>query len=166
MLSFTFPSCHCSSGVHWWHHCHHQRRLRARCHSSAPRSRKIKEIQALFEERQTSVCFEGVKYLGSLVSTEGIAPPHEYLDRIRACPNPLREINWLLPLLISSFVNVFSLCSSQGLRSLQSLLSKKRTMTECSGEHDECFEADKSTFNKQEFYPFNHEGSIQVHAQC
>ena len=97
------------------------------------------------------------------VSTVGIAPQYEYLDRIRAWPKPKSRDELRACLGVFPSLSMFSPCTSSVLRPLQSLLGKKRSMSDWSSEHDKCFEASKLLFEGQELV---HSDDIWLPLKC
>ena len=61
---------------------------------------------------------------------------------------------------------MFFPCTSSVLRPLQNLLGKKRSMSDWSSEHDECFEASKLLFDGQELVHFDDKATIEVHTDA
>ena len=97
------------------------------------------------------------------VSTVGITPQYEYSDRIRAWPKAKSRDELRAYLGLFPFIFRFSPCTSSLLRPLQNLLGKKRSMSDWSLKHDECFEALKLLFYGQELVHFDDKATIEVH---
>jgi len=92
-------------------------------------------------ENHLEVLQQGSEVLEYQVSTVGTPPQYEFLDRIRAWPKPKSRDEWRVYLGWFPFLSMFSPSTSSILRPLQNLLGKKRSMSDWSSEHDECFEA-------------------------
>ena len=101
-----------------------------------------------------------MRYLGYQVSTVGIAPQYEYLYHIRAWPRPKSRDELRAYLGLFPFLSVFSPCTSTVLSPLQNLLGKKRSVSDWSSKHDECFVASKLLFDGE--VHFEDKAAIEV----
>jgi len=127
---------------------------------------RLRQYRSRLRREKCSFACKEVKYLGYQVSTVGITPQYEYLHRIRAWPKPKSRDELRAYLGLFPFLSMFSPCTSSVLCPLQNLFGKKRSMSDWSPEHDECFEASKLLFDGQELLHFDDKATIEVHTDA
>jgi len=124
---------------------------------------RLRKYRLRLRREKCSFACKEVKYLGYRVSTVGIAPQYEYLDRIRAWRKPKSRDELRAYLGLFPFLSMFSPCTSSVLRPLENLLGKIRSVSDWSSEHDDCFEASKFLFDGQQLRHFKDTATIEVH---
>jgi hypothetical protein len=86
---------------------------------------RLRRYRLMLRREKFSFACKEVKYLGHQVSTLGIAPQYEYLDRIRVWTKPQSRNELRAYLRLFSFLSMFSPCTCSVLRPLQNLVGKK-----------------------------------------